>query len=273
MAVDNPYIFGDRATDRQRLEMQNFLFSNYLRANLKRIVGPNIRNILEINCAEGQLGRVMREVYPQATLLGIDKDAEALARARQTTHELGLRNMEYRLADIEEALPAGPFDLIYAAFVLFSTPHPARVIELAYQALRPGGYLWIKDVPTDYAQAIDHRSYRKLAEMTNQALAAIGAHPNIMNEVKGLLPAAGFVDLREEEEYYGLGGTSEEGQAMLAAQLGVFHNARAVISKVHRVPESEIERLYLDVCTAALRSSKELGTERLVNIVARRPAS
>ncbi|HMA36123.1 MAG TPA: methyltransferase domain-containing protein [Chloroflexia bacterium] len=271
MAVNNPYIFGDRATDRQRLEMQNFLYSTYLRTNLARIIGPQVRKILELGCGEGQLGRVMREVYPQAALLGIDKDADALARARQIAHEVGLHNAEYRLADIEAGFPPGPFDLIYAAFVLFDTRQPDRVIQQAYRALRPGGFLWIKDIPPDYATAINHRSYHKLAEMTDKALAAIGAHPEIMKEVAGLMSAAGFVDIREEVEVYALGGATPEGQAMLAVQLGVFHNARAVVSKIGHVPESEIERLYLDVCNAALHSTKELGSEQQVNIIAQRP--
>jgi SAM-dependent methyltransferase len=272
MAVNNPYLFGDHATDRQRLEMQNFLFSNYLRTNLARIIGPKARSILELGCGEGQLGRVMREIYPQARLVGIDKDAEAVAQAKQTAQEMGLRNVEYIVGDLEGEFPPGPFDLIYAAFVLgVSIPHPDRAIRQAYEALQPGGYFWVKDIPPDYAQAVNDRSYRKLAHMTNQALTAIGGHPEIMNEIRGLLTAAGFVDIREEEETYGLGGTTPEGQAMLAAQLGVFHNARAIISKVHRVPESEIEKLYLDVCNAALRSSKELGIERIVNVIARRP--
>jgi hypothetical protein len=89
--------------------------------------------------------------------------------------------------------------------------------------------------------------------------------------VPALLQAAGFVEIRQEIESYPMGGTTPEGQAMLAAQLGVFHNARSVVSRVCKVPESEIERLYLDICDAALRTSKELGRFPLNNVIARRP--
>jgi len=58
---------------------------------------------------------------------------------------------------------------------------------------------------------------------------------------------------------------------MLATVMGVFYNARGMMSKVHKMPESEIERLYFDVCNTALRNSKELGTEPIANITARRP--
>ncbi|HUS17057.1 MAG TPA: methyltransferase domain-containing protein [Chloroflexia bacterium] len=273
MPATNPYIFGDRATDRQRLDTQNFLFSNYLRENLRRVIGPNVRSILDLGCAEGQLGRVMREIYPQAYLVGVDKDPEAITRAQSTADELQLRNVEYQVADIEQGLPPGPFDLIYGSFVLFDTRRPEGVLQLAYEALSPGGQLWMKDVPADMETAVNHRAYRKLAEMFLSTVDKLGAHPHIVRELPGLLAAAGFVDIREESEPYVLGGATEEGQVMLATAMGVFHNARGMMSKMHRVSESEIERLYLDVVNAALHSGKELGTEEFINIIARRPAN
>jgi ubiquinone/menaquinone biosynthesis C-methylase UbiE len=273
MVVNNPYLFGDRATDRQRLDMQNFLFSNFLRANLERVVGPNVRRILDLSAGAAQTALVMREVYPQARLVCIDKDEEAIASARLSAQELNLSNVEYLVADVEQGLPEGPFDLIYASFVLFNTRYPDRVVQMAYHALRPGGHLWIKDVPPGWETAINHRSYRKLADMLTETMTAIGAHPNIMSQLPALLTTAGFIDISQEPESYGLGGTTPEGQAMLAAQLGVFYNARSVMSKIHKVPESEIERLYLDVCNAALRSNKEVGVERIGNIIARRPTA
>jgi len=273
MPAANPYIFGDRATDRQRLETQNFLFSNYLRENLARLVGPNVRSILDLGCAEGQLGRVMREIYPQAYLVGVDKDPEAIARAQSTAEELQLRNVEYQVGDIDQGLPPGPFDLIYGSFVLFDAPRPARVVQLAYDALAPGGHLWMKDVPPDMLTAINQLPYRKLAEMFIGMMDKLGAHPQIMRELPGLMNAAGFGDIRQESERYVLGGTTEEGQVMLATAMGVFHNARGMMSKVHRVSEGEIERLYLDVVNVALHTNKELGTEEFINVIARRPAS
>lgn len=273
MAATNPYIFGDRATDRQRLETQNFLFSNYLRVNLRRVMGPNVRSILDLGCAEGQLGRVMREIYPQAYLVGVDKDPEAIARAQGAAEELQLRNVEYQVGDIEQGLPPGPFDLIYGSFVLFDTQRPSRVIQLAYEALNPGGQLWMKDVPPEMVTAINQRAYRKLAEMFVSTMDKLGTHPHIVRELPGLMEAAGFTDIHEEVERYVLGGSTEEGQVMLATAMGVFHNARGVMSKVHRVSEGEIEKLYLEVVNAALHTGKELGTEEFINIIARRPTN
>jgi hypothetical protein len=101
----------------------------------------------------------------------------------------------------------------------------------------------------------------------------MGAHPNITQELPPLLTQTGFVDLQRLNESYLLGGASTEGRTMLAVILGIFHNTRAMLSKMHNISEAELERLQLDVCNAALRSNKELGREEIANIVAMRPAA
>lgn len=272
MAANNPYIFGDPATDRQRLETQTALFSNYIRDNGRRFLGSHIQHILDVGCGEGQLGRVLRDLYgPQTHLVGIDKDERAIVQARTRAQELGLTNVEYIVGDVSESLPPGPFDLVYISMVLMHMREPPKLVQAAYNVLKPGGYVWIKDLHPDWMTAMNHRSFQKLADLVLSAMEAIGSHPFIGRETPEVLRAAGFIEIREEIESYLLGGATPEGQAMLAAQLGVFHNARSVMSRVRKVPESEIERLYIDVCNAALRSDKELGQEPLLNVIARRP--
>jgi 2-polyprenyl-3-methyl-5-hydroxy-6-metoxy-1,4-benzoquinol methylase len=268
---ENPYMFGDPATDRHRLETQTRLFSNFIRANAVRLVGKGIKNILDVGCGEGQLDAVLHEIYPQARLVAIDKDERAIIHARKQAQELGLEDVEFLVGDVTQGLPAGPFDLVYNSLVLLHLREPAQVIQAVYQVLQPGGYIWIKDLHPTWATAMNHRSYRRLADLTASLMETIGAHPFLLNELPHLLTAAGFVDIRQELEEYPLGGATPEGQAFLATQLGVFYNARAMMSKLHKVPESEIERLYLDVCNAALRSTKEVGTESVANLIARRP--
>ncbi|HUS17058.1 MAG TPA: class I SAM-dependent methyltransferase [Chloroflexia bacterium] len=273
MDADNPYIFGDPATDRQRLETQNAVFSDFLRANLRRVAGPDVHSILDVGCGEGQMDPVLRELYPHARIVGVDKDERAIARARSTADELGLVNIEYQACDVEHGLPPGPFDLIYASFVLLHTHRPDRVVAAMFAALRPGGCLWVKDLHPGFPKAINLRAYQRLADMLLSAMAGLGVHPHLASELPGYLTAEGFVEITEQAESYPLGGATPLGQAMLATVMGVFYNSRGMISKVHKVAESEIERLYFDVCNTALRNSKELGTEAIANITARRPAA
>src|SRR5579859_645987 len=272
MAAENPYIFGDPAMDRRRLEAQTQLFSSFIRANAVRLAGRGVQRILDIGCGEGQLGLVLRDIYaPQAQLVGIDKDERAIALARAHAREQGAANVEFVVGDVMAGLPPGPFDLVYDSLVLVHLHEPEKVIAAAWAVLKPGGSFWVKEVHPQWMAATNQRSFQKLADYMMATATAIGGHPYIGGDLPRLLAAAGFIDIREEIEEYPLGGTTPEGRAMLATQLGVFHNARGMISRMQKVTEREIERLYLDVCNAALRSSQALGNEPFINFIARRP--
>ncbi|HMA33553.1 MAG TPA: methyltransferase domain-containing protein [Chloroflexia bacterium] len=274
MTTSNPYIFGDPAIDRQRLVTQTQLFSNYILANAHRLVGSDIRRILDLGCGEGQLGLLLQELYrPQAQLVGIDKDERAITTARARAQELGRARVEFEVGDAmaPESVAPGPFDLVYISFLLMHLPRPDQALAGAYNTLRPGGYVWVKDLHLDTRTAIKHPSFKKLGDVMADTMTAIGVNSFISVQVPALLTAAGFTEIREEVEEYALGGSTAEGQATLATILGAFRHAQAMISRVSKVPESEIERWYLDICSAALRSDKELGRARYANIVARRP--
>src|SRR5579859_700585 len=264
MADNKAYIFGDPARDRQRLQIQNEVFSGYLRTHMARLVGSDMQSILDLGCGEGLAQSILHEIYPRAKLVGVDKDPRAIARAQETAVEQGLHHTEYVVGDVEQALPAGPFDLIYISLVLLHTHLPAKILELAYAVLRPGGQIWIRDLVgiDDSIAAIDHPAYHRLAELVFQAHTAIGGNSDIMLLLPGLLTAAGFVDIRQVYEEYPMGGPTAEGQAMLASTLGVYYNARPMVSKTLKVAMSELERLHGEVCNLALRSPQPIGTQR-----------
>ncbi len=273
MVQDNPYIFGDAETDRYRLETQTRLFSDYIRKNALRFAGDNVTSILDLGCGEGQLGFVLREIYPHARLVGIDKDEKAIAVAHNKAEALGVANVEFVVGNIEETLPPGRFDLVYASVVMIHTRAHQRIAELVKDSLAPGGHFWVKDLDAEgVINAYDHPSYKKVAGMWFETLALVGAHPYITDELPGLLQQVGFDDIKREDEIYPLGGDREEGRTMLAITMGAVYNGRGLMSKVMGMPEQDIVRLYLDVINAATLTTGEIGAEKMVNVIARRPA-
>ncbi len=205
--MDNTYLLGDSTLDHQRLATQTRLFSNYVRLNAKRLVGDEVHSILDLGCGEGQLGRVLREVYPAARLVGIDRDPAAIETARQQAASSGLHNIEYLVGNVEEELPAGPFDLIYASVIFIHTRRLAQVVELAQAALQPGGYLWVKEVHPKVSEPTSSAEYKELNTIILAALARLGNHPQAAAELLALLPQAGFDQVQHfEDEVYPLGG-------------------------------------------------------------------
>jgi SAM-dependent methyltransferase len=264
------YDFYDPQADRTRLAMQSRLFSHYLRANARAFAGPDVGTILDLGCGEGQMGMALCEVYPQAHLVGLDRDPAAIAQAQQIL-TLGVRRVTFVVGDMTQGLPPGPFDLIYASLSLSHLRQPAALVPLLYQALGPGGVLWIKDLGSGMEQAARHPLYEQLIKLCFSALAALGGHMQVIAELRPLLIDAGFTDPHLEIETYPLGGSSAGGRSILANMLRLFYTTRQAISRVHGMPESEIEAMCASISRDALHSDQEIGTAPFSNLLVRRP--
>src|SRR6478672_13201495 len=105
--VDNPYLFGNPEPDRLRLETQSRLLSERLRQNAPHFIQGPVTRILDLGCGDDQLGRVLCKLYPEAHLLGVDKDEKAIRTAQARAQEQGLTHAEYRVGDVNDPLPEG----------------------------------------------------------------------------------------------------------------------------------------------------------------------
>lgn len=275
--AENPYIFGDTALDRQRLETQTKLFAVYLRHHASEFCGSQVKSILDLGCGEGQLGFVLKEIYPDAQLVGVDRDAKAIARAESQAALLGLTNTRYLVQDIEHELPAVQFDLIYCSVIMLHMRNPQQAVARAYAALNPGGYLWVKDfdpeilADSEVIRFLGGSNARMIGLLTD-GMAKIGRHPYFMAELPAWLEELGAENIRSEREYYPLGGTSAEGIATLAIGLGAFLTAQPRLAKAHDISERELAELYAEVVNRAL-GTKEGSQAFLGNIIAQKPAA
>jgi SAM-dependent methyltransferase len=275
LAQDDPYIFGDPATDRNRLETQTRIFSNYIRTNAHHFIGDRVRRILDLGCGEGQLGFVLGSLYPDAQLVGIDKDEKAIAAAWLRAQVSGASSTEFIVGDIEQELPAGPFDLIYVSTVLIHTHQPKHVVAMAYERLRPAGYLWVKDfdpaIFTDpLQQAYCGGKYLAMLRLLMDTVQAIGGNPYCVNDLPSWMSEIGFVNIRREQERNPIGGRDEIGRTIMALGLGAFYNARSVISKVQGVPEYDLVQMYSEVIDEAMKD-KEPSSTWVANVIAQKP--
>lgn len=275
VAQDNPYIFGDPATDRNRLETQTRLFSNYIRANAHRFVGDKVQHILDLGCGEGQLGFVLYNLYHDARLVGIDKDERAIDAAWLRAQVSGAIEAEFIVGDIEQGLPPASFDLIYASTVLIHTHQPKHVIELAWQHLTPGGHLWVKDfdpaIFADHAmQAYCGGKYLAMLRLLMDTVQVIGGNPYCVSHLPTWMREIGFVNVRHEREENPIGGRDEVGRTIMALGLGAFYNARSVVSKVQGIPEYDLVQMYSEVINEAMKD-KEPSRTWVANVIAQKP--
>src|ERR1700686_4452462 len=115
---------------------------------IRRYALPAEPRILDAGCGTGEAASRLAELFPRASVLGVDIIDHHLELARSRYANLAPR-LGFEHQSIFE-LPAHDhsFDLTVCRHVLHSIPYPDRVIAELTRVTRPGGYLHL--IPEDY---------------------------------------------------------------------------------------------------------------------------
>lgn len=173
-----------------------------------------------------------------------------MAQANKLAATQGL-NARFVVGDVQQELPAGPYDLAMASLLLLHTNQPALVLQHIYAQLRPGGSLWVIDLAADLpAMESFGTAYQRQISLLYKAMTRMGVHPLIMDELPSLLEQCGFVDYTRRETAHDhpmiAHDETEVGWAQ-AVGIATIYNARMGISAATGIPVSTIERLVADV--------------------------
>jgi arsenite methyltransferase len=104
--------------------------------------------VLDLGCGAGlDCLLAARRVAPGGHVIGLDMTGEMVEKARRNAHAVGLINVEFRQAEIEELpIKDGSVDLVISNGVFNLCPDKPRVLAEAYRILRSGGRLQMADI-------------------------------------------------------------------------------------------------------------------------------
>lgn len=104
--------------------------------------GVAAHRMLELGTGTGETARRVLDLHPRAHLVGVDESEEMLAAAR--TRVTG----ELLVSRLEDALPRGPFDLVFSALAIHHLDGEGKrdLFRRVAQVLRPGGTFVMGDV-------------------------------------------------------------------------------------------------------------------------------
>ncbi len=133
-----------------------------------------------------------KAVGPEGRVIGIDMTPEMVLLARENVAKLGLKNVEFRLAEIE-AMPveSGTVDVIISNCVINLSPDKDAVFREAMRVLRPGGRFMVSDIVL-----VDELPREVVENPEAWAACVSGAMPK--DEYLGKIEAAGFTGIHVE---------------------------------------------------------------------------
>jgi len=127
--------------------------------------------------------------------IGIDSTPEMIWRARKTANEMNIKNVEFRLGEIEcMPVESNSVDVVISNCVINLSPDKDKVFREIFRVLKPGGKLAVSDTVTTKDLAGDE------LEMFQIWASCIGGAISL-NEYVKKLTAAGFKDVNVESKY------------------------------------------------------------------------
>jgi ubiquinone/menaquinone biosynthesis C-methylase UbiE len=105
------------------------------------------QRVLEIGCGTGNLALLVKRMWPQLEVVGLDPDPKALARASRKARRAGFElELDRGFAD-QLPYPDASFDRVLSALMFHHLEADLRVASLreVLRVLRPGGSLHLVD--------------------------------------------------------------------------------------------------------------------------------
>jgi SAM-dependent methyltransferase len=104
--------------------------------------------VVDVHCGGGRWLVAMARRFPGLELVGVEFEADSVARARATVAEEGLSDrIDIRHAKATEPGSVGEYDLAYFQYALHQLTDAPQVLRAAWAALRPGGRVLVLDWP------------------------------------------------------------------------------------------------------------------------------
>jgi ubiquinone/menaquinone biosynthesis C-methylase UbiE len=136
------YALGYTNSEHDRLIRQATRIAPYTERLFREAgIGPGHR-VLDLGSGLGDVSLLLAGIVgPSGEVVGVDQDANSIARANARVAEAGLRNVSFAQADVNRVVSDKAFDAAVGRFILMFLPDPASVLRSLTRLVRPGGVL------------------------------------------------------------------------------------------------------------------------------------
>ena len=188
----------------ERLRRQSDLYEPFTRRLLLRGgIEPGMR-VLDVGCGPGDVSFLLSElVGADGSVVGVERDEQALERARRRAAESELHNVEFVLGDFGEVELAGdPFDALVGRLVLMYQADPVQAVSSAARHVRPGGLVVFAEMCLLMGSVRPERSLiswpptpasEQLSKWIHEAFGRLGTQPDMGLRLPATFAQAGLL--------------------------------------------------------------------------------
>jgi SAM-dependent methyltransferase len=140
--VNFEYALGYTAVEHERLIRQAALIAPITERFLREAGIGLGQRVLDLGSGAGDVSILLAKlVGPSGEVVGIERDANSIARASARVKTAGLNNVSFTQAEVNNIASAKPFDAVVGRFILMFLPDPLLVLRAVTRLVHPGGLL------------------------------------------------------------------------------------------------------------------------------------
>jgi protein-L-isoaspartate O-methyltransferase len=154
-ATASDYALGYSDAEQDRLIRQATLLAPITERLFREAGIRSGSRVLDIGSGMGDVAMIAaRLVGTSGEIVGIERNAGFIARARKRVATIGFRNVIFIQADANALAIDGTFDAVVGRLVLNHNPDPVAMLRSVTQLLIPGGILAFQEVAVSPALAV-----------------------------------------------------------------------------------------------------------------------
>ena len=143
------YVLGGTGHEHERLIRQARIFNPFTERLFRNAGVARGQRVLDIGSGVGDIAMLVAGlVGPTGEVVGVERDANTLTKARSRVAAAQLRNVSFVEADVSQIaseVKGKPFDAVVGRLILEFLPDPGAVLHSLSELVRPGGIVVIQD--------------------------------------------------------------------------------------------------------------------------------
>jgi ubiquinone/menaquinone biosynthesis C-methylase UbiE len=186
---------GSSDSELDRLKRQADLIGQFTERLVRDAGVTRGYRVLDVGSGGGDVSLLLAQIVgPSGAVVGIEQNAESIARARRRADDMQLRNVTFVQSDAMNPPLGGRFDALVGRLILMYLPDPATVLRALLSRVREGGVVAFIEPSVAVAAGLVHHLplCANWATKFAESFTACGANPEMGLALHRTFLAAGL---------------------------------------------------------------------------------